>query len=193
MLRRRPRAPQRDSLLIGRRRTGRRASRSRAVGEQVGGQADREHPVEPRDLAQQCVQAGRAGIGAQLREQPRAATGRLARLVLGNELFAPRPADRVARPCRRRTARPRACERWPTAGRSVLAAQAAPPGSAPAALCAGAPRRARPGTPPRPATAPTAPRPRGSAQAENDVRVGGGGGSPARAPTSRRCSITHAR
>ena len=88
MLRCRPGAPQRDSLLIG-------------LGEQVGGQPDRVHPLEPRDLAQQCVQAGRAGIGAQLREQSRAATGRLARLVFGDELLQPchslsvKPRDRA--------------------------------------------------------------------------------------------------
>jgi hypothetical protein len=76
MLRRRPRAPQRNALLIG-------------LGEQVCGQADREHPLQARDPAQQRLKPGRAGIRAQLREQPRAATGRLARLVFGDGLLQP--------------------------------------------------------------------------------------------------------
>ena len=80
MLRRRPRAPQRNALLIG-------------LGEQVGGQADREHPLEPRDLAQQRLKPGRAGISAQLREQARASArdlaGAIGGLVFGDELLEP--------------------------------------------------------------------------------------------------------
>ncbi len=63
-----------------------------------------------------------------------------------------------------RTAHPPIVLRCPAAGRSAPAAQDAPPGSVPAALCAGAPRRARPGTPRPRASAPTDPRPRGSAR-----------------------------
>ncbi len=93
MLRGGPRAPQRDPLLV-------------RLGEQLGGQADRAHPLEPRDLAQQRLKPGRAGIRTQLCEQPRAATGRLARLVFGDELFQPlygQPIEPCDRPAQNRS------------------------------------------------------------------------------------------
>ena len=55
----------------------------------VCGQADREHPLEPGDLAEQRLKPGRAWIRTQLREQPRAATCRLGRLVFSDELLQP--------------------------------------------------------------------------------------------------------
>ena len=76
MLRRRPRAPQRHPLLV-------------RLGEQVCGQADRAHPLQAGDLAEQRLKPRRAWIRTQLREQPRPATGRLARLVFGDELLQP--------------------------------------------------------------------------------------------------------